>query len=150
MIGPVTTIPVSVISGGGVGFATIGEGAGAAFVTVDTAGLLSPQAPISNAAPNVIPAIRLRILLLRPIPTTPANTTPSRIPTKTSAGKTRTPRDTIPREPFLVLPSPRESRHPRSESPRARKTPGSHATFLLSDLRSIPLHEMSALDSCSA
>src|SRR5580704_8622588 len=97
MIGPVATNPASDTSVRGAGFTALtGGGAGAAFVTEDTAGLPSPQLATNTAAPNAMNTIELRILPLRLVFTTLASTTLSHKATKIAFEITHTPLGTIP------------------------------------------------------
>src|SRR6516165_1204951 len=130
MMGPETTMEVSVASGGG-GAAGAGAagaaGAGLAFVAADVSLLESPQPTMSRTAPIASNSIQLRMLLLRSISTSPPSSRSLLRAKGLAAGRKHRPRDTNQFALFRGLPCRHESRHRDWRRQHARKRQASRA-----------------------
>src|SRR6516225_6856286 len=103
MMGPETTTEVSVASAGG-GAARAGAavvaGTGLAFVAADVSLFESRQPAASRTAPIATSSMRLGMLLLRCISTSPPSSISLRTAKEKAAGRKHRPKDTNPPAPF--------------------------------------------------
>src|SRR6516162_6737131 len=124
MMGPETTTEVSVASAGG-GAAGAGAavvaGAGLAFVAADVSLFESRHPAASRTTPIAISSMRLAMLLLRCISTSPPSSISLRKAKGKAAGRKHRPKGTNRLAPFRGLPSRHESLHQGWIRQRGRK-----------------------------